>query len=298
MQLREHVSLRDKNTYRIGGEAAYYSEPQSALEIQETISWFKDKHIPVLILGKGSNLLISDEGWPGLVINISTSFNKMEWYGNRLVVQSGVLLNAIVNDVIANSYCGIEELAGIPGTAGGAVIMNAGAFSSCIADTVEWVRYYDIDTGAIHTLDNKAMEFGYRHSVLKDKSVIIESVSFVFNKKCIAEELKALRDDILVRRKSKQPLEYPNCGSVFKRPPGKYAGTLIEQCGLKGVSEGGAEISTRHANFIVNKGNATAEDVRKLIAYAQKKVFECSEVLLEPEVIFIGTFKTPLFEKT
>ena len=295
MLIHENISLRDKNTYRIGGNAAFYSEPRNEEEILFSLNWASERDLPVFILGKGSNVLISDSGWPGIVINISESFREIKWNDGLVTAQSGVMLNALVNQSIEHSFSGMEELWGIPGTVGGAVVMNAGAFSMCVEDTIEWVRYLDIPENKIIIRKKNEMFFGYRKSYLKDRSSIVLEAAFRFTKNYPLDELIARRNEIQSKRKDKQPLEYPNCGSVFKRPLNSYAGTLIEKCELKGKRVGNVEVSLKHANFIVNRGNGTAEDVRNLIILIQKKVYEYSGILLEPEVVFIGSFTNTLF---
>ncbi len=295
MHIEKNISLQNKNTYRIGGLTDFYTEPENEEEIVEAALWASQKQIPIFILGNGSNLLISDNGWQGLVINVSEAFCEISWDHDQATVQSGAMLNVLINQSIDRSLAGLEELCGIPGTIGGAVIMNAGAFSMCVENTVEWVRYFDIATGKIFTCNKTAMRFGYRTSFLKNKPVIILTTGFAFNHSKTGDELISVRSTILSKRKEKQPLEYPNCGSVFKRPTNNYAGTLIEKCGLKGMRIGGVEVSVKHANFIINRDNGTAEDVRSLIALVQKTVYEREMILLEPEVIFMGLFKNELF---
>lgn len=297
MLIEKDIALRNKNTYHIGGNAAFYSEPRSEDEIIKVLLWASDKSLPIFILGKGSNILISDKGWPGIVINVSEFFKEIVWDKDRAIAQSGAMLNTLVNQSIEHSLSGMEELIGIPGTVGGAVIMNAGAFSMCIENAIELVKYYDIHEKRIITCKKSEMKFGYRTSILKDKAIVILSATFVFNNDKTFEELVSIRNSIQSKRKEKQPLEFPNCGSVFKRPVNNFAGTLIEKCGLKGLRIGGAEVSLKHANFIVNRGNATAEDVRKLISQIQQNVFEKEGILLEPEVISIGSFDNKLFAK-
>jgi UDP-N-acetylmuramate dehydrogenase len=250
----------------------------------------------LLVIGKGSNLLISDMGWPGVVVNLSENFNKSEWNDNRVTVESGMMLNKLVNQVIELGYCGMEDLSGIPGTIGGGVIMNAGAFSMTLQDTIEVVTYYDLEEQKICSRNKKELDFGYRTSFLKSKPSIVLTATFYFEKKCDRDMLIAKRTEIQAKRRDKQPLDFPNCGSVFKRPSGNYAGTLIESCGLKGQRIGDAEVSEKHANFIINKGAATAEDVRSLIGMIQKTVFDTTGVLLEPEVLFAGEFKSSIID--
>lgn len=296
IKVLENVSLREKNSYHIGGNAAFYAEPSTENEIIEVLSWASQNSLPVFILGKGTNLLISDNGWPGLVINISQLYHGIVWENNRAVAQSGAMLNTLVNQAIQHSLAGAEELIGIPGTVGGGVIMNAGAFSMCIAEIVEQVTFYDFQSGAVQSFNRDEMCFGYRTSSLQNKPVVILSVVFRFEKAGSLEDLAAVKNTILKKRKEKQPLDFPNCGSVFKRPPENFAGTLIEKCGFKGYRIGGAEVSEKHANFIINRENGTARDVRKLIVSIQKRVFGQTGILLEPEVLFVGEFDEPLYE--
>jgi UDP-N-acetylmuramate dehydrogenase len=296
MVIQKKISLKDKNTYKIGGNADYYCEPASIDEILEAIEWANSKRLPMLVIGKGSNLLISDMGWPGVVVNLAENYSKSEWNNNRVTVESGMMLNKLVNQVIELGYCGMEELAGIPGTIGGGIIMNAGAFSMTLQDTIDVVTYYDLEEKTIYSRKKDELDFGYRTSFLKRKPSIVLTASFYFEKKCDKDILIAKRADIQAKRRGKQPLDFPNCGSVFKRPSGNYAGTLIESCGLKGMRIGDAEVSVKHANFIINKGNAVAEDVRSLIGLIQKTVLDKMGILLEPEVLFAGEFKSSLID--
>jgi UDP-N-acetylmuramate dehydrogenase len=289
-----NVSLRDKTTFRIGGPAAWYIEPVSVDAVVAAIRFARENSLPILTIGKGSNLLVSDAGWPGLVINLSGGFQSLTWSGSEVRAQSGVMLETMVRESIDRGFSGLEELSGIPGTVGGAVIMNAGAFSTCIADTLVAAEYLDCVTLLVDTLPADKLGLGYRTSALKDENAIILSARFRLD----AGDMQKSRDrraEILEKRRAKQPLDLPNCGSVFKRPPGNFAGTLIEKAGLKGYRHGNVSISSKHANFIVNHGNGTAAEVRRLIVLAQKKVFEQEGVLLEPEVIFAGTFDEPLY---
>jgi len=296
MFIQKNIALKDKNTYKIGGKADFYCEPASIDDILEAVQWADSRRLPLLVIGNGSNLLISDIGWPGLVVNLSESYNKCEWNSNQVIADSGLMLNKLVNQVIDLGYCGMEELSGIPGTIGGGVIMNAGAFSMTLQDTIDAVTYYDLEEKRICSRKKNELNFGYRTSFLKSKPSIVLTASFCFERKCDKDILTAKRTEIQTKRREKQPLDFPNCGSVFKRPAGNYAGTLIESCGLKGTRVGDAEVSEKHANFIVNRGNATAENVRSLIGMIQKTVFQKKGVLLEPEVLFAGEFKSSIID--
>lgn len=295
MNIAQNIPLLEKNTYRIGGKSLYYAEPCSSEELKDVRNFALERQLPVFILGKGSNVLISDHGWQGLTINTSLNLSSIAWENECAIADGGASLNTLINQSIALGYSGMEQLSGIPGTVGGAVIMNAGAFDSCIADTFQRADVL-LQTGEIRSFMSDEASLGYRTSRFKTDGGIVLRAVFKFNKKSSVDDLKTAQKEILTRRKNKQPIEYPNCGSVFKRPEGNFAGTLIEKCGLKGLMSGDIQVSEKHANFIVNKGNGRAEDVRILIRTVQKRVYEQFGILLQPEVIFIGTFDEPLFE--
>jgi UDP-N-acetylmuramate dehydrogenase len=289
-----NVSLNDKTTFRIGGAAAWYVEPDSVDAILVAIGFAREKSLPVLVIGKGSNLLVSDAGWPGLVINLSSGFQSLTWNGSEARAQSGVMLDTMVRESIDRGFSGLEELSGIPGTVGGAVIMNAGAFSASIADRFVSADIVDYESGNARTVSREDMRFGYRTSALAAEKAIVMSVRLRLEQGS-ESTLRIARKEILEKRRAKQPLDLPNCGSVFKRPPGNYAGALVEKADLKGYRHGNVSISSKHANFIVNHGKGTAAEVRRLIVLAQKKVYEQEGILLEPEVIFAGAFDEPLY---
>ena len=294
--VRKNVPLATKTTYKIGGDARYYCRTADPSVIATSVTWAHEADVPLFVLGKGSNILVSDEGWPGLVLHLDSETGKsVSWSDNAVTVYGMTALNRLVKSVVDNGYSGIEELAGIPGTVGGAVVMNAGAFTQSISDTLLEVTCCDLQTGEVHTRSASELQLGYRTSILKVTREIVLSARFQFTEKTDKNTLEEKRCSILEKRKMKQPLDFPNCGSVFKRPPGNYAGTLIENAGLKGMRYGGARISEKHGNFIINTGNAKADDVRYLIVHIQKNVYEQFGILLEPEVIFIGSFRQPLF---
>jgi UDP-N-acetylmuramate dehydrogenase len=296
INLLPNIPLADKTTYRIGGSARWYCEPASADDVAAAITRAREESLPILMLGKGSNILVSDQGWPGLVINVSAAMNRIEWDAATVTAEAGALLDGMVREAVHRGLAGMEELSGIPGTTGGAVVMNAGAFSTSIADTLVQATYLDMSDYRIVVAGKDELGLGYRTSILQKKEAIVLSAQFRLHPGD-AEKLGEVRRSILEKRKAKQPLDLPNCGSVFKRPPGSFAGHLIEQAGLKGFRFGNAEISAKHANFIVNLGGATAAEVRHLIVHAQRTVVEQSGILLEPEVIFAGAFEEPLMSK-
>jgi UDP-N-acetylmuramate dehydrogenase len=294
ISILDNIPLCDKTSFKIGGPARHYAEPHDEEEIRTALGFARDRNMPLLLLGRGSNLLVSDAGWAGLVIGIGASFAAVTWQGGTVIARAGIPLDTLVGDAVRRGYEGLEELSGIPGSLGGALVMNAGAFSATISDVVEQVSYFDLDAVKIVTAAKDDLDFGYRSSILQHKkSVVLGAV--IKLRSGNQELLFAKRRDILEKRKIRQPLHLPNCGSVFKRPPGNYAGALIEKAGLKGFRYGNAGISDLHANFIVNLGGARATEVRHLIVLAQRRVFELSGVLLEPEVIFAGQFQEPLF---
>ena len=290
----ENVPLAGKTTYGIGGAARFYVEPSTEKGLAEAYCFAGERGVPVFVLGNGSNLLISDRGIDGLVVNMAARFCALIWDGASVSALSGCTLDGLVSAAARRGCAGIEGLSGIPGTVGGAVVMNAGAFDTEIADTLRSVRVFRNSGLTAETVDAPGLALGYRSSAIRGTGDIVVSAVFEF-KDGDAARIIASRDDILDRRREKQPLDYPSCGSVFKRPAGNYAGTLIESCGLKGFRSGGAMVSEKHANFIINAGNASAGDVRGVIRHVQKVVYENKGILLEPEVIFAGEFDEPLF---
>ena len=297
VDIREHVPLAPLTTYRIGGPADRFAQPTSRIELVEALLYASDHALPHFVLGKGSNLLVSDSGYHGLIIDTSL-LDTIEWSGNTVRCDAGALLHTLVRESVGRGFAGCQECAGIPGTIGGGLIMNAGAFSQTISDCCISAHVVNADGADEMELSASDISFGYRTSSLRDESRIVLDATFSFSRAPDSAALAASFEDILKRRREKQPLDLPNCGSVFKRPPGNFAGTLIEQCGLKGFTAGGARISEKHANFIINTGNAntaTAEDVRTCIATAQQRVYEATGILLEPEVIPLGQFSVSLF---
>lgn len=293
IQPQRNVSLQDKCSFKIGGTAAWYVRPLSLGQLESSLIWAQAQNMDTFILGRGTNLLISDSGWNGLVLDM-TNICSITWNQKTVYVDAGVLLHALVTHAVTRGLSGIEQLAGIPGTVGGGVIMNAGAFEQTISDTLQFVDVFDAQENKIVRFAGSELEFGYRWSNLRQSGSLVVGASFLLHN-ADTPSLKKTYRSILQRRRLKQPLNYPNCGSVFKRPPGNYAGTLIEKCGLKGMRIGGAMVSVKHANFIVNDSHACAEDVRAIIATAQKRVYEQTGILLETEVIFVGDFKQQLF---
>jgi UDP-N-acetylmuramate dehydrogenase len=270
-------------TFRIGGEADYLVEPADEADLLGIVNYCTQKHMPYYTMGNGSNILISDEGIRGVVINLESGFNYLKNSGGIVTAGAGVKLAKFVDFCIQNNYAGVEMLAGIPATVGGALIMNAGCYGGESSSFVEQVRV--IKEGKIVTLPKEECQFSYRHSGLKE--FVVFEASFRLNEGN-KEELMNSRKKWILQRNSSQPVEIPNAGCIFKNPAEHHAAVLIEQCGLKGLTYGGAMVSPKHANFIVNVNNATAHDVMELVKTIKKTVKEKKGITLEMEVKLIG----------
>ena len=272
-------------TFKIGGNADVLVKVKSSDELRQVLSLAKEFEIPYLVLGKGSNLLVSDKGIDGVVISLD-GLDEIKISGNTVVCGAGASLRSVCLAVQKASLSGLEFAYGIPGTVGGALYMNAGAYGGEMSQVTVSATAVDKDgTEIVFSLTD--MQLGYRTSVFKNSGLIITNVTFSLNDGN-ANEIKAAMDDFFGRRRDKQPLEYPSAGSTFKRPEGYFAGALIEQNNLKGVSVGGAQVSEKHAGFVINKGGATCDDVLSLIKKVQNVVKSADGVTLEPEVIFVG----------
>lgn len=273
-------------SFHIGGPAELMAQPQSEAELQSLLLKAAEAAVPVTLVGNGSNLLVRDKGIRGLVIKLGSMLRDIKVSGNVLTFGSGVSLAQASKKAAELGLSGMEFAVGIPGSIGGAVYMNAGAYDGEMAKVVKSVRVMDA-AGEVSELSAGELDFGYRHSALQGSGKIVTSVTVELaagDKQAIAEKMA----DFSNRRITKQPLELPSAGSMFKRPPGYFAGTLIDQTGLKGYTVGGAQVSTKHAGFVVNIGGATAADVLQLISDVQAKVFAAHGVKLEPEVLVLG----------
>ncbi len=275
-------------TFRIGGEAACFIRISSEEQLRKLIPYFKNVGIEYFVLGKGSNLLVGDKGYPGVILQISDACQQIEAEGNRLQVQAGAALSKVALFAMERGLEGLEFAAGIPGTVGGGVVMNAGAYGGEMKQVVESVRVLSSE-GEILTLDNDTMEFGYRTSIIRNRNFTVLSVTFRL-REGNREEIRARIEDFQKRRMEKQPLNYPSAGSTFKRPEGYFAGKLIMDAGLRGFQIGDARVSDKHCGFVVNVGKATARDVTDVIEEVQEKVRERFGVSLEREVIYLGKF--------
>ena len=285
-QWRAEEPLAKHTTFQIGGPADLMAWPANAEEVASLLAWAKAEAWPVFILGLGSNLLVSDRGMAGLVINMSR-MTDLNWPEPDLCYAAcGLPLADVSRAAQAQGMSGLEFACGIPGSLGGAVFMNAGAYDGEMKDVIEWVDVMDAD-GYISRLDNQEMAFAYRHSRLKDAPLYCLGAAMRLtpaNPDAIARRMAELTD----KREQRQPLDMPSAGSVFKRPPGHFAGPLIIESGLQGYRVGGAQVSMKHAGFIVNVGGATAQDVLSLIAHVQAVVAEKTGIHLETEVRPVG----------
>lgn len=286
--VRLHEPMKKHTTFRIGGPADYYLCPHSTEELQKILQICRENKLEFFILGNGSNLLVSDKGYRGVVIQLWKNFSDIETEDNTITVKAGALLSKVAAEALEESLTGMEFASGIPGTMGGAVMMNAGAYGGEMKDIIREVTVLTREVELL-TLSKEEMNFGYRTSVVKEKGYVVISAVLQL-RKGDREEIRKVMDELKERRVTKQPLDMPSAGSTFKRPEGYFAGKLIMDAGLRGFSVGGAQISEKHCGFVVNKGDATAADVLGLIGEVQKRVQEKFGVALEPEVKFLGEF--------
>ena len=278
-------SMKKHTTFRIGGNADYFLIPENTSELQSAIKICRANNIPYFILGNGSNILVSDKGIEGAVIS-TEKLNTIEVYEDTIYAQAGAKLSKTANIAAENSLSGFETLSGIPGTVGGAVFMNAGAYGGEIKDVA--LEVYAIDeNGNEKTFSNSECNFGYRSSVFSSGEYIITGAKFRLRTKD-KDEITAQMRDYAERRRDRQPLSFPSAGSTFKRPEGYFAGKLIQDSGLRGFAIGGAAVSEKHCGFVVNTGNATCSDIVNLIDYIKKCVYEKFGVMLHEEVRIIG----------
>ncbi len=285
IEIKENVSLKELTTFKIGGNAEIFVSVKDADEVAYVMKKVKEYKLPLFVLGKGSNLLVSDKGVKGVVLNMC-GFDGVRFEENNVVCKAGLYLQKLCTLALERGLSGLEFAFGIPGSVGGALYMNAGAYGGEIKDCVVSAKCID-QNGNTLVLSRDEMALGYRTSVFKNSGYIITEVTFSL-KEDDKEQIKARMNDFMSRRKDKQPLEFASAGSTFKRPEGHFAGALIEKNGLKGLSVGDAAVSEKHAGFVINKGNAKSEDVKELIEIIKKTVYENDGVMLEPEVIFVG----------
>lgn len=277
----ENEPMRLHTTFKIGGNADLFILPENENQVAKAVSLLKSENVPYTVIGNGSNLLVSDSGIKGAVISLC-SLNTVTVSENTLYCGAGALLATTCKKALESGLTGLEFAYGIPASIGGAVFMNAGAYGGAIGDVILSATVFDGEK--ITEIGKDDMALGYRKSIFRENGYIILGARFAL-KDGDKEKIKAQMDDYISRRREKQPLEYPSAGSVFKRPEGNFAGALIEKSGLKGCKTGGAEVSEKHAGFIINRGGATAADVKALIEHIKNTVYADSGIMLEEEVI-------------
>lgn len=280
--------MKNHTTFRIGGPADALALPKTPEEVAEVVRFCHEHAQPYYVLGNGSNLLVSDEGYRGLVLQLYRNFNDIQVNGETITVQAGAMLAAVARTAYQTGLTGLEFASGIPGTIGGAVVMNAGAYGGEMKNVLKEVTVLTKE-GEVLVIPAKALELGYRTSVIPKNGWIVLGAVLQL-KKGDQEQILARMEELKEQRITKQPLDLPSAGSTFKRPEGYFAGKLIMDAGLRGFTVGGAQVSEKHCGFVVNRGNATAADVWKLICEVKRRVKEMTGVELEPEVKLLGDF--------
>ena len=273
-------------TFRIGGPASVFVTPKSEKDLVTAIEICRSQGAPYFILGNGSNLLVSDQGYDGVVVHIGSDLRDISVEGTEITAKTGAMLSQVAHAALAHGLTGMEFAAGIPGSLGGACMMNAGAYGGEMSQILVGVRALD-DKGQIVELAADQLELGYRHSIMMEKQYVVLGAR-IHLEKGNPEKIQAQMDDLKEKRIAKQPLEYPSAGSTFKRPEGAFAGKLIMDAGLRGFRIGDAMVSEKHCGFVVNAGKATAEDVCGVIPHVQQVVMEKYGKELEPEIRFLG----------
>ncbi len=287
---RDNIRLQEPmaghTTFRIGGPADCFLQLEDEEQLRKVRRYLDLAGVPFFVLGNGSNLLVDDAGYRGVILQIGTKMSDISVQGCHIIAKAGATLRQVAAAALEHGLTGFEFAAGIPGTVGGGVVMNAGAYGGEMSQVVTQVRVVSRE-GEVMELDNDTMEFAYRNSVIRGSAFTVTEVTF-----CLElgdrEAIRARMEDLAARRREKQPLEYPSAGSTFKRPEGHFAGQLIMEAGFAGYQIGGARVSEKHCGFLINAGNATARDVRALIGEIQERVKERFRVELETEVVFLG----------
>lgn len=288
-QIKTDEDMGRHTTFRTGGPADYYVEPRDAGELAAVLRLCRSEDMPYYILGNGSNLLVSDRGYHGVIVAMGhKAWSMIRAEGTNIRAGAGTLLSAVARYALQESLTGLEFAAGIPGTLGGAVVMNAGAYGSEMKNVLASVTVLTAE-GEVLTIDAADLELGYRTSCILKKGYVVLEAELAL-KKGEAETIRAAMDDLAAQRKSKQPLEYPSAGSTFKRPQGYFAGKLIQDAGLRGFMVGGAQVSEKHCGFVINRDHATAADVMNLCREVQRRVYETAGVTMEMEVKTLGEF--------
>ncbi len=281
IECRKDEPMKKHTTFRIGGPARFFYVPKNIEELKLIIQYCKNEKLKYMIIGNGSNVLFLDEGFNGAVICVGSSMSNINVDNISIYAEAGALLSKVASSARDAGLTGMEFAAGIPGTIGGAIVMNAGAYGGEMKDIVSFVDILEAD-GNLRRYSNEEMQFGYRRSIVDaDKVVVGVGLKLACGN---IDDINARMDELKTARVSKQPLEFPSAGSTFKRPEGYFAGKLIDDCGLRGYRVGGAMVSEKHCGFVINYDNATAKDVLKLIDDVKNKVYDEYNVLLEPEV--------------
>lgn len=293
-QILTNERMSAHTTFRVGGAADLFVEISTEEQLRAALEVLRSEGLSGMnrdfyLVGNGSNLLVSDKGLRGVVLHLSKDFSRItaaEGNQNVLLCEAGATLAAVARAACERALTGFEFAAGIPGSLGGAIVMNAGAYGGEMKQVVKGVRLMTPE-GTVVEKDADEMQFSYRHSILKEQDFIVISAQLALERGN-PSEIRAKMEALAARRRQKQPLEYASAGSTFKRPEGYFAAKLIEDAGLRGFCVGNAQVSEKHCGFVVNKGNATAQEIRLLIENVQKRVYETAGVTLEPEVIFLG----------
>lgn len=289
---KEHVlteePMKKHITFRVGGNADYFVMPQTAKEVKDIVSLCRRENMPYYVFGNGSNLLVGDKGYRGVMIQLYKQMSEIVIEEDRVQAQAGALLARVGNMALEAELTGFEFAAGIPGTVGGAVVMNAGAYGGEMKDILLCATVLT-PQGEVVTLNKEELELGYRTSVVARKGYIVLEAEYQLQKGS-REQIRARMDELKTQRVTKQPLEYPSAGSTFKRPEGYFAGKLIQDAGLRGFQVGGAQVSEKHCGFVINKEQATAADIKNLMEQVSEQVLQKFGVVLEPEVKMLGEF--------
>ncbi|MGN1382139.1 MAG: UDP-N-acetylmuramate dehydrogenase [Eubacterium sp.] len=287
MKIMHDVDMREYTSFRAGGRADTMAVPESVEDLQKLLQDVHGSGQDYLLLGNGSNTIFRDEGYHGTVIHLGDAFSSVKVEGERLICGSAALISAAAHEAMEHGLSGMEPISGIPGSIGGAVFMNAGAYGGEMKQVIESAQLVSADGQEIHILSNEELQLGYRMSRIQKTGEVVVSVTLKLTPADRADILSAMQE-FMQKRNSKQPLQYPSAGSFFKRPEGYFAGKLIQDAGLKGASVGGAQISAKHSGFMINRGGATAGDILKLMHLVQNTVKDRFGVEMEPEVRIVG----------
>ena len=287
-RIRQNEPMKNHTTFRVGGPADIFLTP-SAEELPAVLSVCREEQMPVTVIGNGSNLLVGDQGIRGVVICIGSGMRGIRVDGEKIFLEAGVTLAAAAQQAAKAGLAGLDFASGIPGTFGGAVVMNAGAYGGEMKDVIVSVRVISED-GEILTLSKEELDLSYRHSVIPERGYLVIDGELLLTREKDPDQITERMEELKKKRIEKQPLEYPSAGSTFKRPEGYFAGKLIMDAGLRGFSVGGAAVSEKHCGFVINKGNATAADICALMDEVTRIVKEKYAVTLEPEVKKVGEF--------